>query len=144
MPTTSSVLSFWPAVKEESTSVRWPHLRRVLIAVDGTERVEVVRELALQLGLLGHPAFRILYTFSPALVPQPAYAGAEWDSSRESGKRQLVRRAESYVASIANRLRGAGLRAEVLVSVTEDPARAVLEAAERDGADAVVLSRHAL
>jgi len=47
--------------------------------------------------------------------------------------------AESYVCGIASRLRAAGLRAEVLVVSTNEPMRAVLEAAERDDAEVLVL-----
>jgi nucleotide-binding universal stress UspA family protein len=117
---------------------------RILIAMDGIERADVIREVALQLGSLGHPSFRLLYTMSPALVPQLVHAGAEPDAAEAAQERALVRSAETHAGSIANRLRAAGLRAEVIVSVTEDPARAVLETAEREGADAVVLLRHEL
>jgi histidyl-tRNA synthetase len=58
--------------------------------------------------------------------------------------RQAMARAESYVCGIASRLRTAGLRAEVQVSLTEEPGRALLETAERDSADAVILVRHEL
>ena len=119
-------------------------LRRILIAVDGTERGDVVRELALQLGPLGHPSFRLMYTMSPARIPQLVQAGGDEDSAHEEEARRSLCKAESYVGSLAGRLRSAGLRAEVLVSVTGEPARAVLEAAERDGADAIILLRHEL
>ena len=119
-------------------------LRRILIALDGSERAEVVRELALQLGSLGHPSFRIVYTMSPARLPQLVHAGGGDDIAHEAEERQALCRAESYVTSIASRLRSAGLRAEVLVSVTDEPARSVLEAAECDGADAIILLRHEL
>ena len=118
-------------------------LRRILIALDGTERADRVRELALQLGALGHPSFRIMQAMSPALVPQLVHAGGEGSSSQEEERRSVCK-AEGYVTSIANRLRSAGLRAEVLVSVSEEPARAVLEAAECDDADAIILFRHDL
>jgi nucleotide-binding universal stress UspA family protein len=43
------------------------------------------------------------------------------------------------VCGIASRLRAAGLRAEILVSDMDDPARGLLDAAERDGADAIIV-----
>jgi nucleotide-binding universal stress UspA family protein len=119
-------------------------LRRILIALDGTERADIVRELALQLGALGHPSFRIMHTLSPALVPQLVHAGGDGGSAQEEEERRSLCKAEGYVTSIASRLRSAGLRAEVLVSVNEEPARAVLEAAECDHADAIILLRHEL
>lgn len=110
-------------------------LERIVLAVDGTERPEDVQALALRLGRLGHPSFRIMSTLAPALVSQPAYAGA----MEERGEREAVAAAESYLCGIAGRLRAAGMRAEILVSVTDESPRAVLEAAERDDADAVVV-----
>lgn len=114
-------------------------LERVILAVDGTERPEDVRALALRLGALAHPSFRIVYTLSPALVSQLASAGGEEDGAVEDRERQLMVRAESYVCRIASQLRAAGLRAEVLVSVSDEPPRALLDAAEREGARAIVL-----
>lgn len=114
-------------------------LEHILVAVDGTERAEDVATLALRLGALGHPSFRIVHTLSPALVPRLAHAGAAGDVALEERERQSGAKAESHVCGIAGRLRTAGLRAEVLVSVTEEPAKAILEAAERDGAEVVVL-----
>jgi nucleotide-binding universal stress UspA family protein len=116
-------------------------IERILIAVDGTESPQEVEALALRLGSLGHPRFRILYTLSPAVVPQLVHAGATEDRVVEECDRQTMANAESYAARIARRLRAAGLQAEILLSVTEERTRAMLEAAERDGAGAVVLVR---
>ena len=113
-------------------------LERVVLAVDGTERLEEVRALALRLGSLGHPSFRIVYTGAPDLVPELVHAGAAKEGEL-CDERQAMASAESYVCDIAGRLRAAGLRAEVLVVSTNEPMRAVLEAAERDDAGVLVL-----
>ena len=110
-------------------------LERIVFAVDGTERPEDVQTLALRLGRLGHPSFRIVCTLAPALVSQPAYAGA----MEERREREVVAAAESYLSGIVARLRAAGMRAEILVTVTDDSSRAILEVADRDDADAVVI-----
>lgn len=110
-------------------------LERIVLAVDGTERPEDIQTLALRLGSLGHPSFRIVCTLAPALVSQPAYPGA----IEEQGEREAVTAAESYLCGIAARLRAAGMRAEILVTLTGDSPRAILEVAERDEADAVVI-----
>jgi nucleotide-binding universal stress UspA family protein len=114
-------------------------LERVVLAVDGTERAEDAHALALRLGTLGHPSFRIVYTLNRAALPQLAHAGAAEDGAADSGERQVTECAESYVCGIASRLRAAGLRAEILVSDMDDPARGLLDAAERDGADAIIV-----
>ena len=114
-------------------------LEHIVLAVDGSERPENVEALALRFGSLGHPSFRIVYTLPRARVPQLAHANAAEDEGSVGDERQVTDRAESYVCGIAARLRAAGLRAEILVSVMEDPARALLDAAGRDGAGALVL-----
>jgi nucleotide-binding universal stress UspA family protein len=114
-------------------------LEHIVLAVDGSERPENVEALALRFGSLGHPSFRIVYTLPRARVPQLAHANAAEDEGSVGDERQVTDRAESYVCGIAARLRAAGLRAEILVSVMEDPARTLLDAAERDGAGALVL-----
>src|SRR5688500_8047855 len=113
-------------------------LERVVLAVDGTEHLEELHALALRLGSLGHPSFRIVYTGAPDLVPELVHAGAA-EEGELCDDRQAMASAESYVCGIASRLRAAGLRAEVLVVSTNEPMRAVLEAAERDDAEVLVL-----
>ena len=113
-------------------------LERVVLAVDGTERLEELHALALRLGSLAHASFRIVYTGAPDLVPDLVPAGAAEEGALGE-ERQAMASAESYVCGIANRLRAAGLRAEVLVVSTNEPMRAVLEAAERDQAGALVM-----
>ncbi len=113
-------------------------LDNIIIAVDGTEPPEDVAGLALKFATLDHPAFRIMHTLSPALALQPAIAGELDDAEQERRARE---QGEIYVCEIARRLRQAGLRAEVLVTVAEEPAKAIFEAAEHYHAGAVVLVR---
>ncbi len=113
-------------------------LEHIVLGVDGSERPEDVEALALRFGSLGHPSFRIVYTLSRARVPKLAPANAVGECGG-GDERQVTDKAESYVCGIVGRLRAAGLRAEILVSVMDDPARALLDAAERDKAGALVL-----
>lgn len=113
-------------------------LKHIVLGVDGSERPEDVEAFALRFGSLGHPSFRIVHTLSRAGVPQLAHANAVGESGG-GDERQATDKAESYVGGIAGRLRAAGLRAEILVSVMDDPPRALLDAAERDGADAIIV-----
>lgn len=105
---------------------------QIVIAVDGTEQPEAVTSMALRLASLGHPAFRIVHTLSPASSFEPVPAGVSTASPEHM-------KAESHVGGIANRLHAAGLRAEVLVAVTESPARAIGAAARQESADLVML-----
>ena len=102
----------------------------ILVAVDGTEQPEAVAAMALRLGALGHPVFRIVHTLAPALEFASVGAGAAKPDHE---------RAEGYAAGIASRLRRAGLRAEVLVTITDSPANAIGAAAREESADLIVL-----
>lgn len=114
-------------------------LDNIIIAVDGTEPPEDVAGLALKFATLDHPAFRIMHTLSPALALEPAIAGDGVDDGEL--ERRAKEQGEIYVCDIARRLRQAGLRAEVLVTVADEPAKAIFEAAERYNAGGVVLVR---
>ena len=105
----------------------------ILIAVDGTEQPDAVMSMALRLGSLAHPAFRIVHTLAPARARELVAAGIGTAPPERT-------RAEDHVAGIASRLRAAGLRAEVLVTVTESPAHAIGAAARQESADLVVLA----
>lgn len=102
----------------------------ILVAVDGTEQPEAVTAMALRLGALGHPVFRIVHTLAPALEFASVGAGAAKTDHE---------RAEGHAAGIASRLRRAGLRAEVLVTITDSPANAIGAAAREESADLIVL-----
>lgn len=106
---------------------------RIVIAVDGTERPEAVTSMALRLGSLGHPVFRIVQTLAPAPMLELVAAGV-------GTARPEYMEAEDHVAGIANRLRAAGLRAEVLLTVTESPPDAIGDAARQESADLVVIA----
>jgi nucleotide-binding universal stress UspA family protein len=110
-------------------------LERIVLAADGTERSEEIQALALRLGRLGQPRFRVMCAVAPPLVAQAAVSR----SFDEHDEREAVAAAERYVCDIAARLRAAGMRAETLVTVTDDSPRSILEAAARDAADAVVI-----
>ena len=110
-------------------------LERIVLAADGADRPEDMQALALRLGRLGQPTFRVVCALAPALVPQAVSSR----TSEEHDEGEAVAAAERYVCDTAARLRAAGMRAETLVTVTDDSSRAILEAAERDAADAVVI-----
>lgn len=112
---------------------------QILIAVDGTGRAERVDALALQLGMMGHPRFRVLRTI-PATEPDAAARRPLATADRSSDARRLMRaEAEGYVSDTVRRLRAIGLRAEVLVQASDVPADAIVRTAERDASTLIVL-----
>ena len=114
-------------------------LEHIVLGLDGSERPQDIETFALALGSLGHPSFRLVCTPSRVGLPQLAHAGAGDAEPCGEDERRVKTKAESYACGIAERLRAAGLRAEILVSIMDDPARVLLDAAARDGAGALVL-----
>jgi nucleotide-binding universal stress UspA family protein len=106
---------------------------RVLVAVDGSQRTGDVLAMGLQLASIGHPSFRIVY---PVVSPTSSVSDGASDVPQARSEKS---KAESYLCDVVRPFRSAGLRAEVEVIATEEPARALLDAAERDRADVVAI-----
>lgn len=112
---------------------------QILIAVDGTGRAERVDALALQLGMMGHPRFRVLRTI-PKTVPAATRPSPVAMTEPAGDRRRLVRaEAEGYVSDTVRRLRAIGVRAEVLVQASDAPADAIVRAAQHDASNLIVL-----
>ena len=111
----------------------------IVIAVDGTEQRDAVESIVVHLGRIGHPAFRIVHTLAPATAPELVPAAADAEAFVDGCMRPEHTAAEAHVSGIANRLRALGMRAEVLVAVTESPAHAIGAVARHEAADLVVV-----
>src|SRR5262249_43029544 len=60
----------------------------------------------------------------------------------EELEQQLRRQAHAYLGQVADRLRGRSLRVTTRVAVAEQPATAILQEAENQGADLIALETH--
>jgi nucleotide-binding universal stress UspA family protein len=109
----------------------------IVVAVDGAERADRVEALALQLGLMGHPQFRIMRTIPNEPLSVPASAPAD------DAQRSMRAEAERYACDVLRRLRARGLRANVIVKASDEPAKAILDVATGETADLIVLGMHA-
>jgi nucleotide-binding universal stress UspA family protein len=114
-------------------------LERILVAVDGSERAEELESMAVRLTMLGRPSFRIMQMRSRSAVSELLPAG-DPRAIPHGRVPSAVAKADDDRCSLAGRLQAAGLRAEGVVKATDEPARDVLEAADSQRADLIVLT----
>jgi nucleotide-binding universal stress UspA family protein len=117
------VLLVRPAQEElEPDLAAAPELRHLLVPLDGTPYAESIVRHAVA---LGRP-FRARYTLLRVVRPERR--------GRLAGQRRMDRertRARQYLSAIAERLRAAGLEVRTHVVLSDDPAQAILDVAQR-------------
>jgi nucleotide-binding universal stress UspA family protein len=123
-----------------------PMLRRILIALDGSELAEQALEPALVLG--GEQGeftlLRVIPQVSPvAYDPTPGRVSGLRTSvlqQLQELKRQQEAEANEYLEQLADRLRARSVNVNTQLAAYEHPAVAILDAAAKRGVDAIVLT----
>ncbi len=117
-----------------------PDFRRILIALDGSERAEAAVRVAQEVGR----GFNARYTLFRA-VP-PTYAASPYLPHTVAETREAMERgqgdAENYLSGIASTFAEAGLVAETEVSVGTQPASGLIHHASGGGADLIAIATH--
>jgi nucleotide-binding universal stress UspA family protein len=129
---------------------REPELGKVVVALDGTELAEQALGPAVDLaGLMPQAEVVLVRVIRPPLpaayLPDAAGVGTEAESILDqvlAVQEQLRRDAQAYLAGVAERLKARGLRVRARVAVEEQPALALLHAAEEERAGLVALATH--
>jgi nucleotide-binding universal stress UspA family protein len=129
---------------------REPALRHVLLPLDGTPLAEQMIEPAVALGSLLGAQFTLLRVLTPVVTtPYPALPGgtagqltASLIDRLQELQQHLRQQARDYLEQVADRLRGRALRVKTRVAVAEQPASAILQEAENQGADLIALETH--
>jgi len=124
-------------------------LGRVVLPLDGTQLAERMLEPVAEL-LAGAGAevvlLRAVQSIMPAdLTPDTASGRKEARSilmQVQEIQMRLRREAEESLQAAAGRLEAKGLRVRTDVIVEDDPAKAILREAEREGADLIALETH--
>ncbi len=117
-----------------------PGYGRILVPLDGSEIAEAIVPWAVRLGKLHDAPVTLLSVQVTPTAPASSYlphAGEE-EASRLAG----LRRAEDYLLGIAERIRDEGVEADFRVLGGENAASAILDHAEKVGADLIALSTH--
>jgi nucleotide-binding universal stress UspA family protein len=115
--------------------------RRILLPLDGSPLAESIIPHAIRLGRTEHARFTLLRVVEPLVLMAPTAFVPPTDLAPERTSEQVVQ-AEEYLDRIAERLRDEGAQVVTQVVVSERPAEAILEAAERSVADLIALSTH--
>jgi nucleotide-binding universal stress UspA family protein len=121
---------------------REPALRRLLVGLDGSSRAEEALAPALALARLTGATVTLLRV-APAPpvygMDLPPYAAAGAAADRDLLE-DLRHEAETYLAGVAERLRGEGQAVEARVAAHAHAATALLEEAGRAGCDLIALA----
>jgi nucleotide-binding universal stress UspA family protein len=114
-----------------------PKLRRVLVALDGSSFAEQVLPWA---RLVAQISGAELLLLSVPEIPEPSLYGALGDAVEEL-REQADANARRYLERTAGLLRAEGLPVAALVEGSR-PAVAILDVAEREGVDLIMLATH--
>jgi nucleotide-binding universal stress UspA family protein len=108
-------------------------VRRVMVALDGSDLAELAIEPAISLAAYEYLLARV--------VERPIYSNSLSEFSDETEARHSAE-AETYLDTVAARLRARGLRVQTRVVVERSAAGALLATAQRESIDVVALATH--
>jgi nucleotide-binding universal stress UspA family protein len=122
------------------------HLRRLLVAVDGSPGGALALQLAAELAQTTRASIKVVQVVVP--IPMQVYAApydyqgaayydSGWDDDAFASARQ-------YVDAVAARLSGHGLSVDAEVRMARGVAAAIVESAEQANVDLIVMSTQAL
>ena len=109
-------------------------LRHILIPLDGSDLAEQILEPAIELGCLTQAEYTLLRVVEPFMPPPHEPTGPLFD--------QLAREAQTYVDSVAERLRGRSLRVQTRVVINRWAAAAIMAEARVHANDLIALETH--
>jgi nucleotide-binding universal stress UspA family protein len=124
---------------EQGATVPPPHIRRVLIPLDGTARSEAILPHALALGAL----FDASYTLLQVVVPAALGPGAPFTTPPDFDPDRTAREqaaAQDQLATTARRLAAQGATVETDVQLADQVAPAILGACRLHDDDLIALS----
>lgn len=117
--------------------------RHILVPLDGSEVAETVLSHAATLGRAAEADYTLLHVVPSLRGDGPRYPTIGRILSLDAGERQVaVEHAHEYLASAAERLRSLapGAAVHALVTMSESPSAAVLDAAQATGAGMIALT----
>ncbi|HEX6293159.1 MAG TPA: universal stress protein [Herpetosiphonaceae bacterium] len=118
-----------------------PTFQRVLIPLDGSEIAEDILEHAAMVGGLIDAEYRLLRIVEPLMMV--GYSPTAYSADLEKQVvRQQIDEAETYLASIAQRLQAQGLRVSTKVVVGQQPVTIILKAAHEYRIDLIAMATH--
>ncbi|MFN8446293.1 MAG: universal stress protein [Caldilineaceae bacterium] len=122
------------------TDARHEEIKSILVPLDGSELSEKALPYAATLAKEHHAQLRLIQAVSPSDIE---YAITRLPTQSETD-RALQRRftlSDTYLSHVAGELRSAGIKVETNV-LLGDPARCVVDEAEKQTVDLIVISTH--
>lgn len=113
-------------------------IERVVVAIDGTATAETALNDVLEMGITGSATMTIVHVLQPASAAAPPYLPRPIRIGRDEMDLRKARM-DAYLDRLAKRVREKGWSCDTRVVVGHHPAAAVLEVAEENGADLIVL-----
>lgn len=112
---------------------QYREFRRIFVPLDGSPRSESIVGPVLELATAMDSSVRLFRVVQPSMVVRARHLSAVHEA---------LQRSTEYLECVAERFRGAGVKADVEVVDDPQPALAILEVVERGGADLVALATH--
>ena len=122
------------------TDIRHEAIKTILVPLDGSELSEKALPYASALAKDHHAKLRLIQAVSPSDIE---YAITRLPTQSETD-RALQRRftlSDTYLSHVASELTSAGIKVETNV-LLGDPARSIVDEAEKQAADLIVISTH--
>ena len=114
--------------------------KNILIPLDGSENAEYALE---QLKKIGTPdkfdRIIVLRVFVPLIIDVRDYIGAEMARQTEEKLKESVDR---YIKDTAAKLRNEGFPVEGMVETSNEPAAKILEIAEKENVELIIMTTH--
>lgn len=148
--TTAPVLLVRPG-EQDPDLAREPDLRSVLVPLDGTELAEAILAPALGVAgllpdsevILARAIHSVLPVKATPDVPEARREARSILQHVQTLQNQVRVDAESYLEKVAARVRERGLKVRTRIIVEDNPARGILEEADRQQAGMIAIATHA-
>jgi nucleotide-binding universal stress UspA family protein len=119
-----------------------PVLRQMLIPLDGSAFAEQILAPATVLGRLMQVEYTLLRVVQPAMLVGYDPSGFGLGGMATPSLEQAQREAATYLAGVAERLRGQSLQVQTCVTISPHPAVAILDAAREGKVGLIALETH--
>ncbi len=117
-------------------------VHRVLVPLDGSEPAEAALRHAESVGALFGAEYVLVRAVAPPLSKSRPYLADSLPADDAEVVRARTEEAEQYVAEVARDMNERGRDVETRVTVSAQPARAILAEADQVGCDLIVMATH--
>lgn len=126
----------------EDFAAEAPHLRSILVPLDGSEAAEEALEEAEELGRLFDARYHLVRVSTRPLSDARPYLPHTHPPAGVGDAESRDDEATRYVEEVAERMRARGLEVETQVLPGVQPGHAILEAAAEAGSDLIAMATH--